>query len=465
MKKILLATTLLTFTFSLPAQKYFQFRFQDKPRSYIVYTPKNFNPAENLPLVINMHGFSTDAAFHMDYTQYNKTADTARCIVVYPNGWEKRWSTGTTFGITTDIDDVGFLSEMMDRLIVLYNVNPRKIFSTGYSAGGFMSYKLGCDLTNRIAGIAPNASSMTFDNYSSCVPARVMPLIAANGTGDAIVPLAGIPDNFPRIDSIVRFWQQFNGCDASPVTDTLPNTVTSDGSRVVRLTFTNCTNAITTTYYRILNGGHTWPGAEDAFVGVLGKTNQDISWNNTGWQFLRNLEVPAPLVCNAPANLLATAITADSFQLSWDAIPGVDTFKVALIDTANTVTFYNVGGTSLNIRTDAGNTYRWNVGSNCASGFRNWTATRALTGVATAVRNNTAQRLAIFPNPAANHIQTGLENLNGSYIRIINTLGQEQPVSLDISGNRISTDELAPGSYFLTVITGNTSYSGSFVKL
>lgn len=73
-----------------------------------------------------MHGFLTTAQFEMDYTQFNKTANTARCIVIYPEGVDLRWNSGTFFFVTSTVDDVGFLGNLMDRAAVLYNADLKK---------------------------------------------------------------------------------------------------------------------------------------------------------------------------------------------------------------------------------------------------------------------------------------------------------------------------------------------------
>ncbi|MFN8295850.1 MAG: hypothetical protein U0T69_06615 [Chitinophagales bacterium] len=204
--KILYFFILIFCVTNLEAQKYFQTTWQNQSRKAIVYLPHNFNENENLPVVINMHGFLTTAQFQFDYTQFHKLADSVRCIVIYPEGVGLRWNSGTFFFVPSSVDDVGFIGDWLDRAAVLYNANLKEAYSMGYSAGGFMSYKLACDATNRIAAIAPNVASMVNDNLSSCVPARPINIAAFNGLADPITPYNGFPGNFPGIDSIKHFW-------------------------------------------------------------------------------------------------------------------------------------------------------------------------------------------------------------------------------------------------------------------
>lgn len=468
MKKILLLLLVIVqITQSLYAQKYNQIRWQNRPRNYIVYLPKNFSASENLPLVINMHGFLTTSQFQMDYTQFNKTADSVRAIVIYPEGVDLRWNSGTFFFVSSDVDDVGFLGNLMDRAAVLYNADMKKVFSMGYSAGGFMSYKLACDLTNRVAAIAPNVASMVNDNLSSCVPARPANIAAFNGLADPITPYAGFPGNFPGIDSIKRFWQIKNNCDVAPTIDTLPD-VRNDGTRVVSYTYQNCDDNVAQVFYKILNGGHVWPGANDIFLGVLGKTTQDISMNNVAWDFFKTKEVPAAVRCDVPTNLQATAITTDSFVVSWSPVVGVPSYKVAIADDSDRVTFYETTNTSLGVKiNNAQRQSRWNVATLCASGYHNWNTTRNLNAIVTSVRNNAAQKINIYPNPSKDLIYLDLpKNTNNNIqLSIYNMLGEIVLSSNSIlSNNMLDISTLAKGMYQINIATAKETYLASFIK-
>jgi polyhydroxybutyrate depolymerase len=448
------------------AQKNYTINWQNKTRKYIVYLPRNYNASENLPLVINMHGFLTTAQFEMDYTQFNKTADTARCIVIYPEGVDLRWNSGTFFFVTSTVDDVGFLGDLMDRAAVLYNADMKKVFSMGYSAGGFMSYKMACDATNRVAAIAPNVASMVFDNISSCVPARPINIAAFNGSADPITPYAGFPGNFPGIDSIKHFWQIKNGCDVSATIDTLPD-VRNDGTKVVRYTYRNCSQSAEQVYYKVINGGHVWPGAGDIFLGLLGKTTQDISMNTVAWNFFRTKEVPQSVRCDAPANLVATQTEPDSFQLSWNAVAGVPKYKIALADDSDKVTFYETANTTFGVQLNPTKRYRWNVASLCSSGYHNWNTTRNLNSITTALLNRKTEKLSIYPNPAENYLQLNIQNTleaNTTYV-IYNSVGQAVKTFQSLPTDyKIDISDIPAGWYQIAIATANNNYTASFIK-
>lgn len=466
MKKLLLLLLFVSGLISaIQAQMNFKTRWQDKTRSAMVYLPKNFSTSEQLPLVINMHGFLTNAQFQFDYTQFHKTADSVRCIVLYPEGVDLRWNSGTFFFVSSNVDDVGFLGDWMDRAAVLYNADLSKVYSMGYSAGGFMSYKLACDATNRVAAIAPNVASMVNDNLNSCVPARPISIAAFNGLSDPITSYFGIAGNFPGIDSIKHFWQIKNGCDINPVIDTLPD-LREDGTRVVRYTYQNCAQNVQQVYYKVINGGHVWPGASNIFFDVLGKTTLDISMNKEAWNFFKIKEIPQAVRCDAPQNLRATSVAADSFLLSWDVVPGVLNYKIGLADDSSSVTFYETSNTTIGIKINPLRQLKWNVASLCSSGYHSWNTTRPLNFTLTGIRMNVARQMSVFPNPCINELTLDIPQqiFSDWKVTIYNVLGEMLPELTELSGNKIDISMLPKGWYQLFLSGGEDNYATSFVK-
>ncbi|HRH57227.1 MAG TPA: T9SS type A sorting domain-containing protein [Chitinophagales bacterium] len=446
------------------AQKNFQTNWQNQLRKAIVYLPQNFNENENLPLVINMHGFLTTSQFQFDYTQFHKLADSVRCIVVYPEGVGLRWNSGTFFFVPSTVDDVGFIGDWLDRAAVLYNANLKKAYSMGYSAGGFMSYKLACDATNRIAAIAPDVASMVNDNLSSCVPARPINIAAFNGLSDPITPYNGFPGNFPGIDSIKHFWQLKNGCDIVPIIDTMPD-LANDGTRVVRYTYINCGQQVQQVYYKVIDGGHVWPGAANIFFNILGKTTQDISMNKEAWNFFKTKEIPGAVICSAPQNLIETSVSTDSFQVSWNSVAGVSLYKVALADDSDKVTFFETTASSFGFKINASKKYRWNVASLCSSGFHNWNKTKPLNYTLTSIKNKSENKIKIYPNPAMDFINLDLpvNELRNATIRIINSVGEVVKAKV-LEGNILKIDDLSAGIYQLQIENETQNYTTTFIK-
>ncbi len=470
MKKYLLFLQLcFALSFNINAQQFGQFGFQNRLRSYWMYLPKNYAPTEKLPLVIQMHGFTLDGKFHMQYTGFNELADTARCIVVYPDGINKRWNSGTFFFVQSNVDDVGFLSELIDRMHLKYNIDLEKVYASGYSAGGFMCYKLACDMSNRIAAVAPVVASMVYDNINSCVPSRPFPVIACNGADDPVTAYNGIPLNFPSIDTIKQIWQEKNICDVNPTIDSLPNTDLNDNSTVVTYTYNNCADAVTTKFYKVLKGGHTWAGAPNLFLGLIGNTNNDIKWNQESWNFFKQNAIPQNSICEAPQNLLASTITTDSFQLSWDAIPNASNYKVCLLDSAkNVISSFLTNTNTFNIKiSDDALKYNWSVASNCNSGYRNWAAPQALNYVLSKIKTSTIKNIKIYPNPTSSYLQFEIPNRITSNVDIMiydisgKVVHQE---TSDKTLHKLSVSHLPNGIYILNCITNEGVYQNKFFK-
>ncbi|RMF00022.1 MAG: hypothetical protein D6772_06880, partial [Bacteroidetes bacterium] len=137
-------------------------------REYRLYVPAAYDGQSPWPLVFNFHGFTSNAAQQEIYSNMNTVADTAHFLVCYPEGIGNAWNVGWSFGSTAD--DVGFVDALIDSLSLAYELDAGRIYACGMSNGGFMSYRLACERSNRFAAIASVTGSMT-RNYD-CEPTR-----------------------------------------------------------------------------------------------------------------------------------------------------------------------------------------------------------------------------------------------------------------------------------------------------
>ena len=147
-------------------------------RDYILYVPTSYSAATSAPLVFNFHGYTSNANEQMWYGDFRPIADTAGFIIVHPNGTldnsgTSHWNVG--WGGST-VDDIGFTESLIDNLSATYNIDNNRIYSTGMSNGGFMSYQLACELSDRIAAIASVTGSMSTNWFNSCSPTIKCPL-------------------------------------------------------------------------------------------------------------------------------------------------------------------------------------------------------------------------------------------------------------------------------------------------
>lgn len=254
-------------------------------RNYILHLPTGYNPTNNYPLVINMHGYGSNANSQMLYSEFNNVADTSNFIVVHPNGLFNAWNAGFLNPYHSGPDDVGFISELIDTLDKKYSVNTSRVYATGMSNGGFMSYRLACELKHKIAAIAPVTGLMHDSVKYYCQSQCEVPVLHIHGTNDATVNYNGQNGIYGGADSTAKYWANRNGCNLTPSITNFPDVVTTDNSTVTKIEYQSCNDSSQVILYRVNGGGHTWPGAIS--VPSLGVTNKDIKATHHIWMFFK----------------------------------------------------------------------------------------------------------------------------------------------------------------------------------
>ncbi|SHJ15558.1 polyhydroxybutyrate depolymerase [Hymenobacter daecheongensis DSM 21074] len=258
-------------------------------RDYRLYVPAAYRPTTAVPLLFNLHGYGSNNLEQENYGDFRAIADTANFLVVHPNGvadgsGTRSWNTFAPPG--PGIDDVAFLSALIDSLKLTYNIDNDRIYSTGMSNGGFMSYELAGRLSGRIAAVASVTGSIVQSRLNAFAPQHPMPILEIHGTADGTVPYNG-NFLFLPIPTVLNYWVQFNGCLPTPVVTPVPDTNTTDGSTAERSVWSGGRNGSVVEHYRIIGGGHTWPGS--AFT--TGVTNRDISASREVWRFVRRFRL------------------------------------------------------------------------------------------------------------------------------------------------------------------------------
>lgn len=456
---LLFVITFLTFESNAQPQED-QLIWDNKTRNFITFLPQDYDPDTQMPLVINMHPFLTNAQFQMPHTRFNLMADTAGIIVAYPSGINGRWNSGSFFGVPQPVDDVGFISALIDYMAILYNVDTRRVYLTGYSAGGFMSYRLACELTNRVAAIAPVAATMNEDLVPMCNPDRPVPVMAFNGTADAIVPFDGFLGTAP-VQQVIDLWRDINGCDEVPVESMLPDISQADNTTTTRITYQNCDNDSELILDKINNGGHTWPGR---FFPLLGNSSEDENANHEMWEFFQRHTIPDDLACDRPTGLTAT-FSNGNVILNWDEIENIEYYEVL---------YFLPGGplqrtdplfsNSLSLDFEGEGTILWTVSSKCQSDHISWAPVKADDIVGRFADDG---RIAIntYPNPATNSITLEVKQPNtSSEVRIMDVMGNTvMQLSLVNEATRIDISGLNEGVYYVSSLDARFS-STSFRK-
>jgi polyhydroxybutyrate depolymerase len=238
-------------------------------RTYLVHVPPSYQANVPLPVVLAFHGHGGDAAGMEQLTGFSALADQQGFLAVYPQGL--LFTDDTTFWasagpIDEGIDDVLFVSTVLDDLQHKFCVDASRVYATGFSNGGGMTYYLACALSGRIAAFAP-VSGNYYRVQGGCDPARPVPILEIHGTADGIVPYMGLPGAqnggwpLPAIPDWLQGWASHNGCADGPV-------IFLQSSYITGERWTGCQGNAEVAHYRMEGEGHAWPASIDGPSGA-----------------------------------------------------------------------------------------------------------------------------------------------------------------------------------------------------
>jgi polyhydroxybutyrate depolymerase len=261
-----------------------------RTRTYFVHTPPGYDGSEKLPLVMVLHGGGGNAENAEKMSGMSDKADEANFLVVYPDGTGgladhfHTWNSGNCCGyaLKNDVDDVAFLGALIDKLEYEYAVDPQRVFVTGMSNGGMMTYRMGCAAADKIAAIAPVAGSLDVE----CNPSQPVSVIAFHGTADENVPYDGGAGkkqiDGPRDDKPVSyamgFWVKRDSCNATPQKSE-KGTLRTDS-------YSGCAAGTEVVLNTIVGQGHAWPGSPH-LRGIADKPDPTVPATNMMWDFFK----------------------------------------------------------------------------------------------------------------------------------------------------------------------------------
>ena len=267
------------------------FVFEGRTRNYEVYLPQNFQ--SNMPVVISLHGYTETIQWYKDYTLLHEFADTAGFITVYPAAIGQSWNSGLIAPgwphIDTTVNDVGFISALIDILIEDYDIDITRVYCTGFSLGGEMTYRLAIELGYRFAAVASVAGLINDVSGNLGDPIRPFPILHIHGTEDNYETWWGSDNNLWTVPETIDFWLEKNGCSSPADSVPLPDIDPTDGCTVEKISYTNCSDEGCFIFYKIHNGGHSWPGLA-GLRGFEGNKNMDINANVEIWNFFNNYQ-------------------------------------------------------------------------------------------------------------------------------------------------------------------------------
>jgi polyhydroxybutyrate depolymerase len=270
---------------------------------YKITLPSSYDSKESYPLVFVFHGGGGNADNIIDTTNFSRKADEEKFIVVYPYGTGRlrykllTWNCGFCCGyaLENDIDDVGFIRSLYQHLKEKYSINTNMVYATGISNGGIMSYRVGAELSDIFAAIAPVAAQIggqatEYDElWQIPEPANPVSVIAFNGMNDTRVPYDGgrpLEGNahvysWISTNESISFWVEQNDCN--PISE---QNVSESGNIIID-TYSGGLNDTEVVLVTIVDGTHSWPGGKKGWRGGPEPT-QEINATDMIWDFFKD---------------------------------------------------------------------------------------------------------------------------------------------------------------------------------
>jgi polyhydroxybutyrate depolymerase len=259
-------------------------------RVYNLHVPPALDRSVSAPLVIELHGGGGSGDNIDGLTGFYALADTTGFVVAAPSGLGKSWNDGRleTSASSGGADDVGFISEMIDRVAGEVPIDRGRVYVAGMSNGAIMAGRLACELADRIAAVAQVAGTASVQVGSRCNPGRPVPVLEIHGTADPLVPYGGgtVAPQFRGgrgqvvgVDAWASYWVANNADTTEPL-------VSSLGSDTTVRAWRGNSPQSDVVFYRVDGAGHTWPGGKQYLPRlIIGTTSSSFNATSTIWQF------------------------------------------------------------------------------------------------------------------------------------------------------------------------------------
>jgi polyhydroxybutyrate depolymerase len=248
-------------------------------RSFTLHVPPGYDGGAPVPLVVDLHGFTSNADQQRAISGMAAVSDAEGFLVVYPNGWRNAWNGKLCCG-NREVDDVGFIRAVVVAVAVEAAVDPRRVYVTGLSNGGAMSHRLACDAADLFAAAAPMAFPLADRPASGCQPSRSIPVLTVMGLTDVLVRYAD--GGFGTAMDTFDYWREVNACG-----DGVPEVLDARGQSRCQYD-TGCANGVQVGLCSVT--ARAFPGS--SFSGHILYLNPDFVLARVAWDFLSQFQLP-----------------------------------------------------------------------------------------------------------------------------------------------------------------------------
>jgi len=274
---------------------------QGNAREYKVHVPPGYDPKVPTPAVFCLHGLQQNAVmFCVNGAGWVDKSDAEGFILIMPNGYHNSWNAGTCCGdaATAGLDDVALMRAIYAEVGQHLNIDRRRVYASGLSNGGFMSYRLACEAADLFVAIAPGSGAIGTEAISgstngdgdssdllACNPGQPVSVLDLHGTADTYVPFA---DQQPSTDRIATS----NRCTL----DTAAATQPASGGDTQCLSYDGCPAGIAVTRCSVDGGGHCWFGSPSCGTGAgaigalfVGRNSDTLVNTDAAWSFFERV--------------------------------------------------------------------------------------------------------------------------------------------------------------------------------
>ena len=264
-------------------------------RPYLLQVPRTM-AAGPLPLLLELHGRGIDAVQFDRLTGFGSLADELGFVLAMPSAVAEMWNDGRSHSPkwAREPDDVGYLTAVIDDVCARSTIDSGRIYVVGMSNGAVMAGRLACELSERVAAVAQIAGTAGVATAAASRPSRPVAVLNIHGTADKFAPYVGgiaaalgartvlrrAVGPMVGIDDWAEFWVAANGALDDLVVSELPPDIT------IR-TWRGASNESDVVFYRVEDGGHTWPGSRIALPAFMfGRTSRTFDATKVAWEFL-----------------------------------------------------------------------------------------------------------------------------------------------------------------------------------